>query len=70
MADFLTFIGSQGIVQLCLLSLLFIVALFVMLGGIYVFISLLLSKMRKEGVDEASIGIARVDFDKDDKDAG
>lgn len=68
MTDFFTFIGGRSLVELCLFALIIVFLVSFLLVAVYLFISFLLIRMKKEGVDKASIGIASVDFD--DKNEG
>lgn len=68
MTDFFTFIGGRSLVELCLFALIIVFLVSFLLVAVYLFISFLLRRMKQEGVDKASIGIASVDFD--DKNEG
>jgi Flp pilus assembly protein TadG len=68
MGDVLTFIGGRSLVELCLFALMIVFLVSMLLVAVYLFISFLLRRMKQEGVDKASIGIASVDFE--DKNGG
>jgi hypothetical protein len=66
MADFLAFIGGRSLVELCLFALMVVFSVSMILVAVYLFISFLLRRMKQEGVDKASIGIASVDFNDEE----
>jgi cbb3-type cytochrome oxidase subunit 3 len=67
MADFLAFIGGSSLVELCLFALMVVFFVSMILAVVYLFISFLLRRMKQEGVDRASIGIASIDFDDEEE---
>lgn len=68
MADFFQFINERTLVELCLFALMCVFIVCMVLVAVYLFISSLLRRMKQEGVDKASLGIASVDFE--DKNEG
>ncbi len=71
-SELLVFIGGRSLIELCLFALIIVFLVIFLLVflfvAVYTFISFLLKRMRQEGVDKASIGIASVDFE--DKNEG
>lgn len=67
-SELLVFVGGRSLIELCLFALIIVFLVSFLLVAVYLFISFLLRRMKQEGVDKASIGIASVDFD--DKNEG